>query len=385
MSNTITVTQCPRDTPLQPPEHWVGNPPTRFRNPWPSFRQKHSLVDILRVRFSPDRRFVPVPEDSSELVSVQTPDWGSGKYGMKVTWIGHASFFVETAATENQERGVRILLDPVFCDRMGPTTFLGPKRFLNPPCRLEDVPEVDIVCISHNHYDHLDLDTIKKLYFSTLRARPLHFFCGLGSKKWFVSCGILEEHVTEMDWWDEVEITVGDARSLRLACTPSQHLSRRGAWDDCQMLWCSWVIEELDSSDKRKLFFAGDTGYRSITEDDIATGRDVAKLSRCPAFSEIGEKYGPFDLALLPIGCFNPRAFMSGVHCSPEDSIEIHKDIKSKRSLGMHYGTVRGGLSAQYEDVRDPPRRWKEACEASGLKWNEEIFLCNIGETVVIA
>jgi N-acyl-phosphatidylethanolamine-hydrolysing phospholipase D len=126
----------------------------------------------------------------------------------------------------------------------------------------------------------------------------------------------------------------------------------------------------------------GDTGYRTVTEEDA--GKDESTLPHCPAFAEIGERYGPFDLALLPVGCYTPRTFMSSVHCAPEDSICIHKDVKSKKSLGMHYGTIRGGLSAQYEDVRDPPKRWKECCDRAGLKWGEEIVLCDIGETVAV-
>lgn len=94
--------------------------------------------------------------------------------------------------------------------------------------------------------------------------------------------------------------------------------------------------------------------------------------------------YGPFDLALLPIGCYLPRAFMSPVHCAPDDSVEIHKDVRSKKSIGMHYGTIRGGLSAQYEDVREPPQRWKECCEKAGLKWGEDIGVCDLGETVAV-
>lgn len=381
MSDTITITARPKDATTELPDHWIGNPPVQFRNPWPSFRQHHSLAEIWRVRFGSGRNFVPVPEDRSELVGIQTPTWGADKAGTKVTWIGHASFLVETRPEQTTDRGVRILIDPVFCERMGPTSFIGPKRFSSTPCELKDLPEVDVVCISHNHYDHLDINTVKTLYFDKTRAHPLHFFCGLGTKSWFVSCGIRQEDVTEMDWWDEVNVAIKEVGSFKLACTPSQHASRRGAWDECRMLWCSWVIEEPSS---RKIFFAGDTGYRTITEEDVALGKDLSELPKCPAFSEIGKKYGPFDLALLPIGCYTPRTFMSGVHCSPEDSIEIHKDIKSKRSLGMHYGTVRGGLSAQYEDVREPPKRWKQACEEAGLAWNDEIFLCDIGETVAI-
>jgi N-acyl-phosphatidylethanolamine-hydrolysing phospholipase D len=100
--------------------------------------------------------------------------------------------------------------------------------------------------------------------------------------------------------------------------------------------------------------------------------------------AEIGDRFGPFDLALLPIGCYLPRSFMSTIHCCPSDSISIHKDIRSKKSLGMHYGTLRGGISAHYEDVRQPPRDWKEACEKAGLSRGSDIMLCDIGETVVV-
>jgi N-acyl-phosphatidylethanolamine-hydrolysing phospholipase D len=119
-----------------------------------------------------------------------------------------------------------------------------------------------------------------------------------------------------------------------------------------------------------------------VTESDIGT--DLSTLPFCPAFSEIGKIFGPFDLALLPIGCCTPRAFMSSVHCTPEDSICIHKDIRSKKSIGMHYGTVRGGISGHFEDVRDPPKWWKAACEEAGLVWGQDIDLCDIGETVIV-
>ncbi|KAE9983674.1 hypothetical protein EG328_009631 [Venturia inaequalis] len=153
--------------------------------------------------------------------------------------------------------------------------------------------------------------------------------------------------------------------------------------DGGHALWCSYVVEEMHTEHLHKLYFAGDTGYRTVTKEALADDK-VDSLSHCPAFKEIGSKYGPFDLALLPIGCYSPRPFMSPVHCAPDDSIEIHKDVRSKKSIGMHYGTIRGGLSAQYEDVREPPQRWKEGCEKAGLKWGEEIGLCDLGETVAV-
>ncbi|KAJ7723300.1 hypothetical protein DFH07DRAFT_856078 [Mycena maculata] len=151
-------------------------------------------------------------------------------------------------------------------------------------------------------------------------------------------------------------------------------------------LWCSWVLEDSTNSEtqeSKRLSFAGDTGYRTV-RSETPSPAELAALPACPAFAEIGALYGPFALALLPIGCFLPRASMSTVHCAPEDSVCIHRDIRSKHSIGMHYGTVRGGLSEQYEDVREPPRRWRAACEEAGLMWGEEVGLCDIGETVVV-
>lgn len=281
-----------------------------------------------------------------------------------------------------------MLLDPVWSERMSPVSFLGPKRFRPPPCGLEEVPEVDVVAISHNHYDHLDLGTVKKLYFELGgKERGLHFLCGLGTKEWFTGIGVKESDVSELDWWEGVEVRLpGQEGGVKVTCTPSQHFCGRSPFDMGKALWCSWVFEELkdDNEMGKKLYFAGDTGYRTVTEDDEKEGKKEDDLPVCPAFKEIGEKLGPFDLALLPIGCYTPRTFMSAVHCAPEDTVEVHKAVRSMKSVGMHYGVVRGGLSQYYEDVLEPPRRWKEHCEKVGLKWGEEVELCELGETVVV-
>ncbi|CAK7207961.1 Protein-lysine N-methyltransferase efm4 [Sporothrix eucalyptigena] len=335
-----------------------------------------------------------MPENREGLVPIQKPDWGAAAspQQIKATWIGHSSFLVEMPSTR-QSRGLRFLMDPVFAKRMGPAQLVGPKRFSPTPCTLDELPLVDAICISHNHYDHLDICTVKHLYADKAQKRtaaglpPLHIFCGLGSKKWFVhSCGIRPEHVTEMDWWDEVNVSSQDAAvsgTVRLVCTPSQHDSRRSPGDLNQMLWCSFVLL-LAGPAPASVFFSGDTGYRSITVDDVAAKTPLADLPHCPAFSEIGEKYGPISLSLIPIGCYSPRTFMSGVHSAPEDAVSIHFDVKSQLSVGMHYGTVRGGISAHYEDVTEPPKMWRSEGEARGLVWDKDMRLCNIGETVVV-
>jgi N-acyl-phosphatidylethanolamine-hydrolysing phospholipase D len=197
-----------------------------------------------------------VPPTREELVPIQKPNWGVDKTtSLRATWIGHASFLIETAAAAGKERGVRILLDPVFAERVGPWGVVGPKRFSPTPCSLQALPEVDAVVISHNHYDHLDIDTVKSLYAS----RPgLHFFCGLNNKSWFVLSGIADEDVTELDWWDSAELEVNGIGNVRLTCTPAQHASARGISDRDKTLWCSWVIEEIGTNSLRKLYFAGE-------------------------------------------------------------------------------------------------------------------------------
>lgn len=365
-----------------PPAHWIGNPPTSFQNPWPSFGKQHNLIDLLRTRFGPNRNFVPVPENREGLVKVRKPDWGRGVHnwqtGLKATWLGHAGFVIETASAKDdglgEKRGLRILFDAVFSERTSPVSFLGPRRYTPTPCELSELPDIDIVVISHNHYDHLDIATIQYVYQKQKKAgHDIHFFAPLGNKPWFLDsagAGIQPNEVTECDWWDELEVSVEGVGSVKLSCTPTQHFSARSPFDSGKTLWCSWVVEDMLSM--KRLYFAGDTAYKATSSE-----------TPCPAFAEIGDVYGPFDLALLPIGAYSPPEFMSTVHCAPEDSLEIHKAIKSKKSIGMHWGTVRGGLSVQYEDVREPPRRWQECCEKEG-RWGSECALCGVGETVIV-
>ncbi|KAF2179673.1 Metallo-hydrolase/oxidoreductase [Zopfia rhizophila CBS 207.26] len=376
-----------------PPAHHVGTPPTSFINPWPSYSHT-SVTQTIKTRWFSPKNFVAVPSDRSELVPICKPDFGALQNGLKATWIGHASFLVETTKAEGAERGMRILLDPVWSERVGPYGMAGPVRFTPTPCSLEELPEVDAVCISHDHYDHLDSDTLRKL--NTKQNGNLRYFCGLGVKAVLVGLGvgIRDEQVTELDWWDGVRLHLENVGSVELVCTPAQHRSGRAPWNFQGTLWCSWILREVMGKDEsttapdtsrhgKKLFFAGDTGYCSVNSD-TEYSHHHAPHPPCPTFAEIGDLYGPFDLSLLPIGCYQPRSFMASVHSSPDDSISIHKNIRSKKSIGMHYGTFRGSLSAHFEPVTEPPQSWKKAAEAEGLKWDEEIGLCDIGETVVV-
>ena len=384
----ISVTRLASLSPKSsaPPAHHVGSPPSSFINPWPSFdNSRQGVINVFKAKFGRDRpKFVPIP-GRNELVAVRKPSWGREESGLKVTWIGHASFLIETTRVDQASRGVRILCDPVFSERTSPVQFLGPKRYTPTPCSLEELPDVDIVVISHNHYDHLDYATIMHLYAQ--RKDQIHFFCALGNASWFHAYGVRAEQVTELDWWDSVNVSIDRVGALELTCTPSQHFSGRSGWDRGKALWCSWSLREVKGADEthtaHKVYFAGDTGYRTVDQKGLSHDEE-AKFPHCPAFAEIGDRLGPFDLSLLPIGLCQPRYFMSGVHCDPYDSICVHKDVKSKKSIGMHWGTVRGGLSQEYEDVRDPPKWWREAAEKAGLKWGEEVGLLDIGETLIL-
>ena len=371
----ITIERLHSKRAVSPqPSHHVGEPPTSFVNPWPSFNKQSMFSFLLASRRN--RNFQPVPA-RDKLVAIRKPDWGKGKEGLKATWIGHASFLVETPTETGKDRGIRVLFDPVFSERASPVSFAGPKRFTPTPCGLDELPDVDLVVISHDHYDHMDSDTLYKIH--QRRKSAVHFLVPLGNAARLVGMGIPKAHITQLDWWQSIRATVSELTSVDLTCTPSQHFSGRGILDQGSTLWCSWVLQTCDAPKAKKLYFAGDTGYRYVPD-----GANEDEMAHCPAFREIGEELGPFDLSLLPIGCYLPRQFLSPLHCSPEDALYLHRDLKSRKSVGMHYGTIRGGISQNFEEVTEPPRRFREACEKAQMVWGEELGLLDIGGTAVI-
>ncbi|KAI9094416.1 beta-lactamase superfamily domain-containing protein [Phlyctochytrium arcticum] len=262
--------------------------------------------------------------------------------------------------------GVNILCDPIFSHRCSPSQWVGPARFTPPPCKLEDLPPIDVVIISHNHYDHMDTSTLK-----ALGPHP-HYFYPLGNTPYFSSLKIPAENLHEMDWWDTHHLTLSDNRKVEIVCTPCQHFTGRGVLDRFKTLWASWAV----LGQGKRFWFAGDTGYRYVPKDNT----DLSLLPVCPAFKEIGAKYGPFDLSCIPIGAYSPRWFMSPIHCSPEDAVEVHKDVRSKKSIGMHWGT----FVLTDEPVNEPPVRLKKSAADAGLV--EGVFgVIHIGETVQVA
>lgn len=212
--------------------------------------------------------------------------------------------------------------------------------------------------ISHNHYDHLDHPTIIKIKNTHPNA---HFFCPLGNKSWFMESGVSQ--VTELDWWEERDMVLKpkdssekhaaavdvnadrksednhDIMEARIGCLPCQHTSARTGFDKGRTLWASWSVQ----SGGKKIWFGGDTGYRAVPElpeeaDDYGPDHNYP---HCPAFKDIGELRGPFDLGLIPVGAYSPRFIMSPMHANPFDSVNIFLDTKCKRAMGIHWGTCK--------------------------------------------
>jgi len=227
---------------------------------------------------------------------------------LRVTWVNHSTMLVQT---EN----VNILTDPIWSLRCSPVQWAGPKRHHAPGIRFEDLPPIDVVLISHNHYDHMDVATLDRLR----REHRPRIFAGLGN-------GTFVKGATDLDWWQSAEVAPG----VRVHAVPAQHFSSRGLSDRDANLWCGFVIETPHGP----LYFAGDTGWG-------------------PHFRAIRERFGAMRVALLPIGAFRPEWFMSAVHVSPRDTVRAARELGAAVSIPMHYFTFHLGDDGQDEPVRE--------------------------------
>lgn len=266
-----------------------------------------------------------------DLNSLHHPDPGK----VQVTWIGHSTFLVQVA-------GLNILTDPIFSDRASPVAFLGPRRRVPPGVALADLPPVHAVVISHNHYDHLDRSTVTRL------GNRVRFFVPLGLAAWFRKNGL--NQVEELDWWQTASFG-----GVRFHCVPAQHFSMRTLFDRDRSLWCGWVME----APAGKVFFSGDTGY-------------------APHFREIGERLGPMRLSLINIGGYQPRWFLRPMHANPPEAVRIHQEVRSRQSIGMHWGT----FALTDEPLAEPPLYLQVFLKQAKIP-PERFVVFNFGETRV--
>jgi L-ascorbate metabolism protein UlaG (beta-lactamase superfamily) len=245
-----------------------------------------------------------------------------------VTFIGHASFLIQIGATS-------VLVDPVYADRASPLSFAGPRRARAPGVRLDDLPPISLVLLSHNHYDHCDLGTLRLLErrFHPAAVTPL------GNGRLLRSAGLRQ--VEELDWWE-----TSSAAPLPITLTRAQHFSARSPFDRNRALWGGFLIE----AGGHRILHAGDSGYG-------------------PHFREIATRLGPIDLALFPIGAYEPRWFMKDIHMNPAEAVQAHLDLGARRSIAMHFGTFQltpegidepvGELANARRDLGVPAERFR--------------------------
>ena len=284
------------------------------------------MAEVFRWKFTsraePSPRFIDDVQPSIPPRSVEGD-------ALRVTFINHATVLL-------QHRGLNILTDPVWSGRASPFTWAGPRRHRAPGVRFEDLPRIHLVLLSHNHYDHLDLATLRRLSAS-------RFLVPLGVAK------LLERErigpVQELDWGESTKIA-----DASIHCVPAMHFSARGLFDRNRTLWCGFVIEAA-----RMIYFAGDTGFGEH-------------------FAQIRERYGAPDLALLPIGAYEPRWFMSAVHMSPEDAVRAHRILGAKTSIAIHHATFQ-----LTDEAIDTPKRRLIEC-APG----DSFLLLNNGESAAL-
>lgn len=277
------------------------------------------------------------PEDTIKTTAFDFGKMSASNNGLAVmSWFGHSSVLLQI---EQQT----LLIDPVFGERASMFSFMGPKRYpYSNQVGVDQLPEIDAVLISHDHYDHLDYPT-----FKALKGKVKHFYVPLGVGAHLEHWGVDKSMITELDWWEEVKLNEG----LELVFTPSRHFSGRGLTDRFHTLWGAWVIK----GKKQSLFFGGDSGYFS-------------------GFSEIGEKYGPFDLTMLECGQYNKR--WRNIHMMPEETVQAHIDLKGKLLMPIHWGKFTLALHAW----KEPIERAAAAAKAKGVAMHTPV----VGEVYVI-
>ncbi len=295
------------------------------------------LRDLLRWRFT--KKSIPWPEQI--IIPPQAPPPRPTGDEVVVTWIGHASFLLQSAS-------LNVLVDPVFSDRVSPVSWIGPRRAHPPGARLEALPAIDAVLLSHDHYDHFDLPTLRAL---TAKHDPV-FVAPLRHADLLATAGT--KKIVELDWWETHRVT-GKANAA-VTLTPTKHWSNRFGSPRNHRLWGGFWIE----LGPRRIWFLGDSGYDA------------------EIFQAIRARLGSPELALIPIGAYEPRWFMAPMHMNPAEAVQVHRDVGSRHSIGMHWGTFQ--LTDEGRD--DPVTALAAARKAAGLA-PEEFRVLHPGESIV--
>lgn len=288
-------------------DHFNG---TKFINPDDS--GTHHYFEVLKWWFSSNDKGL-WHDIRDEVISFPSPKEKVHPEEFHVTFINHATFLI-------QVDGLNILTDPVWSHRVSPYQWIGPKRMRAPGIDLDDIPPIDVVLISHNHYDHLDIRTVKNLH----RKFDPQFIVPLGVEKYLHENGI--HKTTHLDWWDTHKLDVG----MSISAVPARHFSGRGLFDRNKTLWCGYVLH----ASLGNIYFAGDTAYGDF-------------------FKEITARYGPMHTSFIPIGAYKPRWFMEAIHMSPEEAVKAHLDVQSQRSFAMHHGTFPMADDGMYEPLME--------------------------------
>lgn len=341
-----TMTTLAADAP-PPSHHRVGG----FQNNYLEFELK-GLGALLSWRIAAAREGLPpaprepIPSVAPDLAFVAANARAGAAMQPALTWIGHATMLVQSG-------GLNVLTDPMFSERASPFSFIGPKRQQPPGIALAALPHIDLVLVSHNHYDHLDDPSVRDL--AAQPGGPPLFVVPLGLKAWLAERGIT--NVVELDWWQSHRLG-----QVEVVLTPAQHWSGRGLDDRMATLWGGYAVFAPDL----QWFFSGDTGY----------SKDFADIRARFAARQRPQDGGGFDVALIAVGAYEPRWFMSTQHLNPAEAVRVHRDLGARRSVGVHWGT----FAMTDEALDEPPRALAQATRAANLA-DDEFAVMAIGQT----